>query len=105
MSSKYERHNVVVNDFVYCKSGILDHFEGFDELEKEGVINEFHSVRSKGTHVKGVTSSTDRVAGMNIVAESIEEYNKKLSIINQNVKVMDTEGNDMMRHDLLPLLK
>ena len=50
-------------------------------------------------------SSTDRVAGMNIVANSIEEYNDKLNIINQTVKVIDNQGFDIMRHDLLPELK
>lgn len=105
LSPKFERHNVVVNDFVYCKPGIFDHFEGFDELEKEGVINEFHPVRLKGTQMRGVTSSSDRIAGMNIVADSIAEYNEKLKKINSRVRVLDAEGNDIMRHDLLPELK
>lgn len=105
LSPKFELHNVVVNDFVYCTSGVFDHFEGFEELEKEGVINEFHPVRLKGTQMRGVTSSSDRIAGMNIVAESIVEYNEKLKEINSRVKVLDADGNDIMRHDLLPELK
>lgn len=105
LSPKFERHNVVVNDFVYCKPGVFDHFEGFEELEKEGVINEFHPVRLKGTQMRGVTSSSDRIAGMNIVADSIVEYNEKLKKINSRVKVLDADGNDIMRHDLLPELK
>ena len=102
---KFNRHNVVVNDFVYCKPGVFDRFEGFEELEKEGVINEFHPVRLKGTLMHGVTSSSDRIAGMNIVADSFAEYNEKLQKINSRVKVLDAEGNDFMRHDLLPELK
>lgn len=102
---KFERHNVVVNDFVYCKPGVFDHFEGFEELEKEGVINEFHPVRLKGTHLRGVTSSSDRIAGMNIVADSIEEYNAKRERINAMVKVIADNGEDIMRHDLLPEMK
>ena len=105
LSPKFERHNVVVNDFVYCKPGIFDHFEGFEELEKEGVINEFHPVRLKGTEMHGVTSSSDRIAGMNIVADTIKEYNEKRAIINASVKVVDVNGEDMMRHDLLPEMK
>lgn len=105
LSPKFKRHNVVVNDFVYCKPGVFDHFEGFEELEKEGLINEFHPVRLKGTQMKGVTSSSDRIAGMNIVADSVAEYNEKLKKIKSRVKVFDTEGNDIMRHDLLPELK
>lgn len=105
LSPKFERHNYVVNDFVYCKPGVFDHFEGFEELEKEGVINEFHPVRLKGTQMRGVTSSSDRIAGMNIVADTLEEYNAKREKINASVKVIDENGEDIMRHDLLPEMK
>ena len=50
----------------------------------------------------GVTSSSDRIAGMNIIADSVDEYNKKLRIILDHIAVIDTEGNDMTRRDLLP---
>ena len=98
-------HNIVVNEFIYCRPGVFDHFEGFEELEKAGLINEFHPVRIKGTEMRGVTSSSDRIAGMNIVADSIDQYNEKLQKINASVKVIDANGNDIMRHDLLPQLK
>lgn len=101
---KTKAYPIVVNDFIYCKPGTFDHFEGFEELEKEGVINEFHPVRLKGTEMRGVTSSSDRIAGMNIVANSIEEYNQKLNRINHSVRVISTTGEDIMRHDLLPNL-
>ena len=105
LSPKFRRYNVVVNDFIYCKSGVFDHFEGFDELKKGGMINEFHPVRLKGTQMKGVASSSDRIAGMTIVANTIEEYNEKLKTINNSVKVIDVDNKDIMRHDLLSELK
>ena len=97
-------HNVVVNDFIYCEPGVFDHFEGFDEMVAQGLINEFHPVRAKGTQMRGVTSSGDRIAGMNIVADSIEDFNRKQKVILSSVKVINAEGNDMMRRDLLPPL-
>ena len=105
LKPKTATHPIVVNDFVYCHPGVFDHFEGFEELEKDGVINEFHPVRLKGTQMRGVTSSSDRIAGMNIVADSIEEYNAKRERINMSVKVVNSTGIDMMRHDLLPEMK
>lgn len=105
LSPKFKRHNIVVNDFVYCNPGVFDHFEGFEELEKNGIINEFHPVRLKGTQMRGVTSSSDRIAGMNIVADTIDDYNDKLRVINKTVRVIGTDGEDIMRHDLLPELK
>ena len=104
LSPKYNTHNVVVNDFIYCNPGTFYSFHGFEGLVDSGVINEFHPVRIKGTNIHGVTSSSDRIAGMNIVADCIEDYNNKLKIINESVKVIDIDGNDMMRHDLLPFI-
>ena len=102
ITPKEVNNNVVVNDFIYCKPGVFDHFEGFDELVEKGIINEFHPVRTKGTEMHGVTSSSDRIAGMNIIADSVDEYNKKLRIILDHIADIDTEGNDMTRRDLLP---
>ena len=98
-------HRIVVNDFIYCRPGVFDHFEGFDDMAERGLINEFHAVRLKGTRMNGVNSSSDRIAGMNIVADSIEDFNRKQRIILDHVKVVDSEGNDIMRRDLLPDLE
>ncbi len=98
-------HKIVVNDFIYCHPGVFDHFEGFDKMVEQGLINEFHAVRIKGTEMRDVNSSSDRIAGMNIVANSIEEFNAKEKRILENVRVIDNNGNDIMRRDLLPELK
>lgn len=98
-------HNIVVNDFIYCKPGVFDHFEGFEEMVKEGYINEFHPNRIKGTIMQAVHSSSDRIAGMNIVADSIDDFNRKKEIILKNVRVVDIEGKDIMERNLLPDLK
>lgn len=105
LRTKDTRNKIVVNDFIYCKSGIFDHFEGFEEAVEQGLINEFHPVRIKGTEMHGVTSSSDRIAGMNIVADSIEEFNEKERRILASVRVVDVNGSDIMRRDLLPELK
>ncbi len=97
-------HKIVVNDFIYCRSGIFDHFEGFDEMVAQGFINEFHPARAKGTEMHGANSSSDRIAGMNIVADSIKEFNMKEKTILEKVRVIDINGNDIMRRDLLPEL-
>ena len=94
-------HKIVVNDFIYCRPGIFDHLEGFDEMVRQDLINEYRQVRTKGNQMRGVTSSSDRIAGMNITADSIEEFNEKEKRILEAVKVVDAEGNDIMRKDLL----
>ena len=101
LERKNTGNEIVVNDFIYCDPGVFDHFEGFEEMTEQGFINEFHPVRTKGTLMHGVSSSSDRIAGMNIIADSIEEFNEKEKRILASVKVIDADGRDIMRHDLL----
>ena len=74
-------------------------------MVEQGLINEFHPVRIRGTEMRGVTSSSDRIAGMNIVADSIDEFNSKEKRILESVRIIDVNGKDIMRRDLLPELK
>lgn len=95
----------IVNDFIYCRPGIFQRLEGFDELMAQGLLTDYHAVRPQGFEVRGVTSSSDRVAGFTVVADSLEEFNRKHRMVVERVKVLDTEGQDIMRRDLLPDLK
>ena len=95
----------IVNDFIYCNPGIFDHLEGFEELMEEGTISDFRPLRPNGFKIFGVTSSSDRVAGFTVQADSIEEFNVKHRRAVENIKVLDAEGNDLVRRDLLPDLK
>lgn len=94
----------VVNDFIYCKPGVFDRLVGFDELQRQGVINEYHAIRGRGHRAMGVRSSSDRIATYNVVAASKEEFNAKLKRIINETRIEDPNGNDIMRHDLLPEL-
>lgn len=100
LSQKIQPRKVVVNDFIYCKPGIFTDVKGIDTLLSQDIINEFHLVRQPGTEMKGITSSSDRVCGFNTVANSKEEYNEKLEIINNTIAILDQDGRDIMRHDV-----
>lgn len=95
----------IVNDFIYCQPGVYDHMEGFEELRQQGILTDYHSLRPKGMKVQGVNSSSDRIAGMTITANSLEEFNQKHHYIVDHTKIRDENGRDIMRHDLLPGLK
>lgn len=95
----------IVNDFIYCHPGKFDRLEGFDELLAEGTISDYHCLRPTGTQVVGVRSSSDRIAGVTLQADSLEEFNRKHRRFVEHAKVLDADGNDIMRHDLLPELR
>ena len=95
----------IVNDFIYCNCGEFDHLEGFEEMLAQGIISDYKPLRPKGMKIFGVRSSSDRIAGFTVQADTLEEFNRKHRIAVENLKVIDTEGNDMIRRDLLPDLK
>ncbi|MBR2902318.1 MAG: ATP-grasp domain-containing protein [Clostridia bacterium] len=95
----------IVNDFIYCNPGVFDHLEGFEELVKQGILSDYRPLRPQGFKSGGARSSSDRVAGFTVQADSLEEFNRKHQTVVDSVKVVDVNGNDIMRHDLLPELK
>lgn len=99
---KAPENKYIVNDFIYCTPGIFDKLDGFDEMLEKGIITDYYAIRPKGMNVRGVASSSDRIAGITVQADTLEEFNRKHRIAVESVKVLDPDGNDIMRHDLLP---
>ena len=95
----------VVNDFIYCHPGKFVGVEGYGQLLREGILTEFHVLRPLGMEAKGVCSSSDRIAGFTITADTLEIFNQKHRKVVDNLRVMDENGRDIMRHDLLPDLE
>lgn len=95
----------IVNDFIYCKPGVFDRFEGVEQMLEQGMITDFRPLRPRGFQVFGVRSSSDRIAGFTVQADTLEEFNRKHRAAVDNLKVLDVDGNDIMRRDLLPDLK
>ncbi len=92
----------IVNDFIYCEPGVFDRMEGFEEMLEQGIISDFCCLRPKGMVVRGVNSSSDRIAGFTVQADTLEEFNRKHRIAVESVKILDVDGKDIMRRDLLP---
>ncbi len=86
--------------FVYCNPGKFVSLYGFDELVREGIIKYYYTYKMSGTMIEKSTTSSDRVAGFMIVGDSEEEVKNKVSYANSILKVLDENGNDIMRHDL-----
>lgn len=86
--------------YVYCKPGKYVALRGFDELVASGDIHSYFTYRLAPSLIEKSDTSSDRVAGFLVTAESEEEVLKKLSYANEHLAVLDGDGNDIMRHDL-----
>ena len=93
----------IVNDFLYCRAGEFDHLEGFEDQLAKGNISDYHCLRPKGMRFSGLAgSSSDRIAGITVQADTLEEFNRKHRAAVEALKVMDPAGNDLLRRELLP---
>ena len=91
----------IVNEFIYCKPGVYDHLEGFDTLKEEGILSDYYLFKNKGARFDSVSNSGDRIAGFTIQADTLDELQRKHERAVADLRVVDEDGNDMMRHDLL----
>jgi biotin carboxylase len=96
-----EESKYLSNEFIYCSNGVFDHLEGFDELKAEGIITDYYLFKWKGAVMDGVANSGDRIAGFTIQADTKLEMNRKHNQVTNRIRIIDTNGNDIMRHDLL----
>lgn len=103
--SKTEPENkYIVNEFIYCKPGIFERLDGFEELKNEEIISDYYLFKWKGAIFDTIENSGDRVAGFTVQADTIEELRTKHEIAVSRMMVLDENGNDMMRKDLLTSL-
>jgi len=91
----------VVNEFIYCSPGKFKELKGFEELKNEGVISDYYLFKWVGAEFDTIENSGDRVAGFTLKANSMEELRSKHETAVKGMKVLDENGKDIMRKDLL----
>ncbi len=91
----------ISNVFIYCRPGVFDHLEGFEELKQQGVLSEYFIFKWKGARMDNASNSGDRIGGFTVQADTVEELQEKYNLALSKIKVLDPSGNDIMRHDLL----
>ena len=91
----------ITNTFLYCKEGVFDHAEGFEELKAEGIITEYYIFATPGRKYSLISSSGDRVGSFTVQANTIEELREKHAMAIDRVKAISTTGEDIIRHDLV----
>ena len=89
-----------INAFIYCYPGEFDHLEGFEELADEGVLTDYYLFKNKGAIFDSIKNSGDRIAGITIQSNDYNDFLNKYQEANSKLKVIDTKGNDIMRHDI-----
>lgn len=87
--------------YIYCKPGILDHFEGFEQLKADGIIDTWFEYKTQGMEITQAETSGDRAAGYLITAKTAEELDAKLIYADSHISVISIMGDDIMQHGLV----
>lgn len=90
-----------INEFMYCKPGAFERLEGFEELKKEGLMQDYYLFKWKGAMFDTIENSGDRIGGFSVCADTFAELSGKHNEIVKSIKVIGTNGEDILRHDLL----
>lgn len=96
---------LVTNEFIYAYPGIFHNLEGFESLKKEGIIAEFWQFKWEGAKIFDAATSSDRVVSITIKADSYKELVLKHNEAAKRMRIINDEGKDIMRHDLLTDIK
>lgn len=91
----------IADEFIYCKPGKYDQLEGFEELKNQGVLTDYYLFKWRGAMFDTVENSGDRVAGFTIMDTNLNSLKEKHKIVADRIKVLNENGEDIMRHDLL----
>ena len=87
--------------YLYCSDGVLDRYEGFEDMYEKGIISRYYLVRKKGQQFKGINSQGDRVAGFFVQDDDYDRLLEKFNTAVKNLKVLDKDGNDLVRRDIM----
>ncbi len=95
-----ESDQLIVNEYLYCNDGIFDHLEGFTELEKDGIIDNYFEFKDTGTLMDGANSSGDRIASFTIVDNDLESLKKRHAMALKTIQAISVEGLDILNHEI-----
>ena len=91
----------IVDEFIYCNPGVLDHFEGFQELLEAKVIEDYDLYKPNGFKFGKAACSGDRAAYFSVEGKTLAEIREKHEIANKKIKAISDQNKDLIRHEII----
>lgn len=93
------RENAIIK-YVYVNPGTFSGIANLEELEEEGYISATYQYKPFGVTIQSSDYSSDRPVGFLVKGSSTQELEHKIAHINSRIKILDENGQDIMRHDI-----
>ncbi|MBQ8319043.1 MAG: ATP-grasp domain-containing protein [Lachnospiraceae bacterium] len=84
-------------NYVYCDSGMIGSFEGFEEALEQKVIDDFFYYKTPGMEIEKIENSSDRAAGYMVSGDTLEELILKEKKAEDMIAVRDCRGKNIIR--------
>jgi biotin carboxylase len=81
---------------IYAAPGIFDRVSGHHELLEKGIIREFVTYKSKGMPIYADMSSSERIAGFLVEADSMDELLEKTGHALSSLQIWNAEQEEIM---------
>ena len=91
LSSKY-----IELEYVYCHNGTISRIIGFDKLKNAGVISEIFQYKLEGACIEKMVTSSDRILGFLIEADTKECLLEKRKHILKQVDILGMHNQSLM---------
>lgn len=82
-------------DYIYAYNGTFKTLKGYEELKQHNVICEYFQYKKEGAEIHQRNVSGDRIAGVLIEADTMEELKNKRDTLLHQTEILDMEGNDI----------
>lgn len=97
----YKINRLIVDEFVYCKPGVLSTIEGFNKLLEDKIIDHYAIFKPIGYEFKDIKSSGDRLAYFSISATTNVELETKYALARNRIHAFDKNGTDLICHEFM----
>lgn len=87
--------------YTYCNNGIIEKITGLSELKADSIIEDYFIYKTNGMEINKCETSSDRACGYLIKASTQNELIQKIKQIDERLKIIATNGKDIMKHELL----
>jgi len=84
--------------FIYAKAGVFHGIENAEQLKQQSIIHDYYYYKTYGMTITDSGYSSDRPAGFFVLADSEEELAEKICFVDNNIKVLNEKGDDIMLH-------
>ncbi len=85
---------------IYTEPGIFGDIVNYDELIKQGIIEDFVFFKTKGMEIGADMASRNRVGSFIVQADTKKELYEKINKAVEMLEVYDIEGRPIMRKDI-----